>query len=61
MFTFTGPSSKSNMGWVQGTMTVTATSTSTVLKFTSNSGTNSNYGIALDDVRVVSRRKPRPR
>ena len=54
-FTFTGPSSKSNMGWVQGTATVTATSTSTVLKFTSNSGTNSNYGIALDDVRVFSR------
>ena len=55
VFTFTGPSSKSNMGWVQGTATVTATSTSTVLKFTSNSGTNSNYGIALDDVRVFSR------
>jgi len=56
-FVYTGPSTKSNMNWATPAtpMKFKATGGATTLRFSSDSGVNSNYGIALDDVQVWTR------
>ncbi|MFO1311115.1 MAG: DUF642 domain-containing protein [Burkholderiales bacterium] len=49
-FTFTGNSTRTNMGWRVVERTVRATSTSTYLSFKSDDFAFSPFGIALDDV-----------
>src|SRR5271157_1690643 len=52
-FDITGHSANS-MGWTTKTWTFTANSSSTTLEFDSLDGSNSNYGPALDNVRVTA-------
>src|SRR5271157_4185829 len=52
-FDITGHSANS-MGWTTKTWTFTANSSSTTLEFDSLDGPNSNYGPALDNVRVTA-------